>query len=485
MNTSAKAPDAARSTTNGTHRVIIVGAGFAGIGLGVLLKQAGIDDFVILERADDIGGVWRDNHYPGSACDIPAVLYSYSFEVEYPWSTGYPKQRELLDYIHHVVAKYGLGPHLRFGQRVTEAVFDDGRLRWTVSSEQSMAWEGECFVPSVGIFNDPTMPNIAGRERFQGEAFHSASWRDDLDPTGLRVAVIGTGASAIQIVPEMARAASQVSLYQRTPPFVVPKSVIAAGQPLSERERIFTEFEAVAGRRKDFTATRAAQDAFMQYLAQQVPDPTLRAKLTPNFTLGCKRSLFSNEWYQALQQPNVEVVTEPIETLTETGVLTRDGKLRQIDLIIYATGFNPSNYLPGITVRGREGVLLHDVWQDGAEAYLGITVNGFPNMFIQFGPNTNVPGSVLFMLECQARYIMDALRTLASRGATTMEVSQEAMRRFCDDLQRDIASTTQTAAHCSSYYMNAAGKVITNFPGTQTQYQGMTRAVDSADYHFR
>ncbi|MCJ0765114.1 flavin-containing monooxygenase [Variovorax terrae] len=480
MNTSSNSLPA-----DGAHRVVIVGAGFAGIGLGVLLKQAGVNDFVILERADDIGGVWRDNHYPGSACDIPAVLYSYSFEVEYPWSSGYPKQRELLDYIRHVVAKYGIGPHLRFGQQVTEAVFDDNRQRWVVSSQQGQAWEGECFVPAVGIFNDPVIPRLAGQADFRGEAFHSAQWRDGTDATGMRVAVIGTGASAVQIVPEMARIAAQVSLYQRTPPFVVPKSVIAPGQPLSERERIFSEFEAVAGRRKDFAATQAAQDAFMQYLAQQVPDPALRAKLTPGFTLGCKRSLFSNEWYRVLQQPNVEVITEEIETLTKTGICTRNGRVTEVDLVVYATGFNPSNYLPGITVRGRAGALLAEAWRDGPEAYLGITVHGFPNMFILFGPNTNVPGSVLFMLECQAQYVMDALRRLVSSGARTMEVRYDTMRRFCDGLQQDLRATTQSATHCTSYYMNAAGKVVTNFPGTQTQYRQMTRAVAPDDYLLR
>ena len=472
------------ATSATSSRIVIAGAGFAGLGLGVLLRQAGYEDFVILERAAEVGGVWRDNHYPGAACDIPAVLYSYSFEADYPWSGGYPRQAEILAYIGHVVRKYGLEPHLRCNRQVVAAEFDAARAQWSIDTLQGERFDADVFVPAVGIFNDPVVPRLPGIERFEGLAFHSTGWRHDMDYRGRHVAVVGTGASAVQIVPEMVRAGAEVTLYQRTAPYVVPKSVIATRQPLAERQRIFDEFEGVAGRRKDPAATQAAQDAFMRYLASQVPDPALRARLTPDFTLGCKRSLFSNDWYAALQQPNANVVTEGIECVTPSGIQARDGTQRRADVIVYATGFNPANYLPGMAVRGRDGVTLADAWRDGAEAHLGINIAGFPNLFLLYGPHTNVPGSVLFMLECQARYVVDALALRQVRSARSMEVREEVMRRFCDAQQAEIRETTQTAEHCQSYYMNAAGKVVTQFPGRQAEYRSLTARARADDFHF-
>lgn len=463
-------------------RVVIVGAGFGGLGLGVMLRQAGLERFTILERAADVGGVWRDNHYPGAACDIPAVLYSYSFEADYPWSTGYPPQSEILGYIRHVVSKYGLAPHIRFGQEVVEASWQEHTATWSVRTAAGECIECDVFVPAVGIFNKPIVPRLAGADSFQGAAFHSTDWRHDIDYRDQRVAVIGAGASAIQIVPELVRQGAQVQLYQRTAPYVMPKSIIELRQPRSERQRIFDDFESRSGRRKDLDATAIAQADFARYLRGQVPEDGLREKLTPNYTLGCKRPLFSNDWYAALRQPSVEVITDAIERVRPRGICTRDGQERGVDVIVYATGFDPANYLPGLTVRGRNGALLSAAWKDGAEAYLGITVTGFPNLFMLFGPNTNVPGSVLYMLECQARYVCQALQTLATSGHRAIDVMPSVMRAWCDAVQEETASTTQSRAHCRSYYHNEAGRVVTNYPGNQRRYQQETAVLRESDY---
>lgn len=469
---------------SGTERTttIIIGAGFGGICLGARLRMQGREDFVILERADDIGGVWRDNDYPGAACDIPAVFYSYSFEPDYPWSSGYPPQPEILDYMRGVVGRHGLGPHLRLGRAVTDCAWDEARGLWRVTAATGESWEGAVLVPAVGIFNDPVIPDIAGRADFAGLQFHSTDWRHELDYAGRKVAVVGTGASAIQIVPELVRMGAELTLFQRTAPYVVAKSHVDAGQPRSERDRLLKEFDAAAGRRFDRPATAAAQAAFLDYLAEQVPDPKLREKLTPPFLLGCKRGLFSNHWYPALQQPNAHVVTERIERVEPGGIRTVDGTLHEAEILVWATGFNPTNYLPGITVTGRGGRRLSDAWAEGAEAYLGLCVAGFPNMFLMFGPGTNVPGSIIYMLECQADYILRALERIGA-DAAALDVREAAMRAYCDDLQRQVAGSSQAPGLCQSYYMTASGKVVTQFPGTQSSYLELTRDLRLEDFH--
>jgi len=265
---------------------------------------------------------------------------------------------------------------------------------------------------------------------------------------------------------------------------VMPKSIIELRQPTSERQRIFDEFESRAGRRQDLDATALAAADFTRYLCEQVPEPQLRAKLTPDYTLGCKRPLFSNDWYAALRHPDVEVITDPIEVVRPQGICTRDGHERPVDVIVYATGFDPAHYLPGMTVRGRDGALLAQAWQDGAEAYLGIGVAQFPNLFMLYGPNTNVPGSVLYMLECQAQYVRQALQALAASGRRTMAVKPDVMRRWCDALQQEMASSTQSRSHCRSYYHNEAGRVVTNYPGNQRRYQQETASLRESDYLF-
>lgn len=464
------------------HRAVIIGAGFGGLCMAIRLKAAGIEDFVILERADAIGGVWRDNSYPGAACDIPAVFYSYSFARDHPWSTAYPGQAEILGYIHALADRYGLRPHLRLGRHVTAARWDDAAAVWEMATAEGERFAGEVLVPAVGIFNRPVIPAIPGAARFAGIAFHSSAWRHDLDFAGRRVAVVGTGSSAVQIVPELVRMGAGVTLFQRSAPYVMPKIAVDPARPEDERARLFEEFERAAARRADPEATEAARQAFLDRLVAAVPDPDLRARLTPDYTFGCKRAVFSDEWFAALQAPNATLVTVPIAGVEAAGLRTRDGVLHPVEVLVWATGFDPASYLPGITVTGRGGRALHDAWADGAEAYLGMCVTGFPNMFLLYGPNTNVPGSILFMLECQTAFVMQALALMQARGWRGIDVREGPMRAFCDGLRAELDASTQSAAHCTSYYMTDAGRVVTNFPGSQARYRDLTARIAPADF---
>jgi cation diffusion facilitator CzcD-associated flavoprotein CzcO len=466
--------------------VAIIGAGFAGIGLGAQLKKRGFRDFVILEGGDDIGGVWRDNAYPGCACDIPAVLYSYSFETGYPWTKAYPSHEEILAYIRWVSKKYELQDHIVLNTKVVDARFDEALRSWQLRTEDDRQFDCAFFVSAVGIFNEPSVPQIAGLTDFEGDVIHSARWRNDVPLSGKRLAVIGTGASAIQIVPELAEIAEQLVVFQRTPPYVVPKAhtTMQFENIDLDRARILAEFENAARRRADLDATQADQDRFMQYLAEQVPDPELRGKLTPPFPLGCKRTLFSNNWYQALQRANVIVESAGIDRVFADSILCADGQSHVVDAIIFATGFNPSNYLPGLSVSGRSGVSLHEVWHEGAEAYLGICVSDFPNMFLMYGPNTNISGSILYMLECQAQFILQAIEAVTERRADTIEVSGDAYRRYCDEVQLRLTKTAMSSSLCTSYFMNESGRVVTNFPGTCGEYQAITSQLKDADFLF-
>ncbi len=471
-------------TENSTEvRIVIIGAGFAGLCMAVNLLKQGEKNFVVVERAKDIGGVWRDNVYPGAACDIPAVLYSYSFEQDYPWSEAYPQQKEILGYMLYIVEKYNLKNHLRFGINISTAEFNESTAKWSVGTPEGKRLSCAILIPAIGIFNHPVTPSIEGIAEFEGAVLHSAQWPQNTVFEGKRVAVIGTGASAIQIVPEVAKHAKELTVYQRSAPYVLPKATINMSDALTERARVFGELEKVARSRSDFAMTAKAQSGFLAYLTDQVPDPVLRSQLTPSYIMGCKRTLFSNHWYPALQRGNVHLETESIKKITANEILLKDGTKRQIDCIVFATGFNPSNYLQGIKVIGSKNTHLSDAWSQGAEAYLGIAVAGFPNMFLMYGPNTNVAGSIIYMLECQAEFIIKALALMKSKAAKSMEVTLDSYREYSDLMQDKLSDSTITAANCQSYSMNAAGRVVTNYPGTSLDYRHATESVDSACFH--
>jgi cation diffusion facilitator CzcD-associated flavoprotein CzcO len=476
---------------------IIVGAGFSGLCAGIELRRAGIEDFVILEKADRVGGTWRDNHYPGAACDIPSHLYSYSFEPNPTWSRAYSGQPEILAYLEHCADAYGLRPHLRFGAMVERAVFDEASATWTVSVRGGPIWVARALILGNGALHLPAFPAIPGRERFLGKTFHSARWDHDYPLDGKRVAVIGTGASTIQFVPQIAPRAAQLSVFQRTPPWIVPK----ADRPIGAREQWM--FEHVPGahwlRRSGLywlLEARVLGFAFApklnqlverlvrHNLARSVPDPTLRAKLTPSYRLGCKRVLISNDYYPALARPNVSLVTDGITAIEPTGIRTHDGALHEIDAIIYGTGFQVADYLSAMQIVGTGGRELNAEWRDGVRNYLGINVSGFPNLFLLMGPNTGLGhNSMIFMIEAQARYAVQAIRAMRMRALAALDVKPTVEQAFRAELAGKLRGTVWTSG-CNSWYIAPDGDVLL-WPGFTFDYWRRTRRVDLADYEVR
>ncbi|MDH3236869.1 MAG: NAD(P)/FAD-dependent oxidoreductase, partial [Alphaproteobacteria bacterium] len=464
--------------------------------LGITLKNAGIESFTIYERAAAPGGVWRDNRYPGAACDVPSRLYSYSFEQDYDWSGRYGRQDEILAYLNHCITKYGLAPHIRFNTAIAGADYVDAGGVWTLKTEDGARIDAQILVSAVGLFNRPAWPDIPHREDFQGPQFHSANWDDAVDLEGKRVGVIGTGASAIQFVPRIAPVAGQLHVFQQSAQYVFPKheppppSGWRAWADRSwparrlKRLRVFAQFEGVTRRRASDKLRRAGEKAFAAHLKGAVADPDLRARLTPDYLLGCKRVLISNEWYPALQRPNVSLHDTPVNAVLPAGLRVRGGQTIDLDAIIYATGFTTSDYLAPMVIRGRDGRELNAAWREGAEAYLGITVAGFPNFFMLYGPNTNSSGSIVFMLESQIRYVLSALRAMRRRRAQAMEVREARQRDFNDDIQARIGETVLVHEGCHSYFQTASGKVVTQWPGFMMAYRMRTRRVVSADYSF-
>ncbi|WP_329238942.1 NAD(P)/FAD-dependent oxidoreductase [Actinoallomurus sp. NBC_01490] len=472
--------------------VVIVGAGFGGIGMAIRLERAGVRDVTVLEKAGDLGGTWRDNVYPGASCDIPSHLYSFSFERRRDWSRRYPPQEEILDYLRACAAKYGIEP--RFGTEVEEAAFDEERGLWRIRTTAGEELTARALVAACGQLNRPAYPDQPNA--FAGTAFHSSRWNHDYDLTGKRVAVIGTGASAIQFVPRVAERAAEVHVFQRTPPYVIEK----ADRPYAPWERrllrwlpalrtlsranLYTRLEA---RGLAFVTAprlmRLVERAFLRRLAEQVPDPDLRAALTPAYVMGCKRILLSDDYYAALRRPNVELVTTPIERLSERGVVTADGREYPADAVIYGTGFRTQAFVAPMTVRGLGGRTLEEAWRGGAEAYLGIAVNGFPNLFLLYGPNTNLGhNSIIYMLESQFNYIVGCVRALSR--ATYIDVRADVQNAFNEELQQRFRRTVWTSG-CRSWYMTAEGKMVNNWPGHTFAYRRATRRPDPRDFRVK
>ena len=474
----------------GELQTIIVGAGFGGLGMAMRLKQRGEQRFVILERAHDVGGCWRDNTYPGAACDIPSHLYSFSFEPSWRWTRAYATQPEILAYLRACAAKYDLAAQLRFGVEVRGAVFDAASGLWTVDTGGEPL-RARSLVIACGQLSRPAYPRISGLERFAGTQFHSARWDHDVDLTGKRVAVIGTGASAIQFVPAIAPRVGQLHLFQRSPPHVIPKPdrafrgweralvrrLPAVGT--ARRARIYVNNEARAVTLAFPRLTAGYEWLFRRHLERQIRDPELRRKLTPDYPIGCKRVLISNDYYPAVTRPNVEVVTDAIREVTPRGVVTGDGRERAVDAIIHGTGFTANEFLAPMTIRGLRGT-LDEAWRGGAEAYLGMTIAGFPNLFVLYGPNTNLGhNSIIYMLESQFEYVMQALAEL--HRVRHLDVKPEVQRSFNTSLQQQLADSVW-AGDCTSWYKTADGKLTNNWPGYTFTYRRRTRTLELADY---
>jgi cation diffusion facilitator CzcD-associated flavoprotein CzcO len=463
--------------------IAIVGAGFGGIGMAIRLKQAGRHDFVLIEQATDIGGTRRDNTYPGCACDIPAQLYSFSFAPNGGWSRRYPTQPEIQRYLLDCVERFGVRPHLRLGSGLAEAVFDPAETVWRLRLTDGERLSARVLILSVAMLHRPFTPAIAGIERFRGAVFHSARWDHAVALAGKRIAVVGSGASAIQFVPRITEAAAGVTLYQRTPSWILPKSDPAVGAarrwalrhvPLLRRALRAWEFWAHEARAVGFVLApwlmRAAERRARGFAKRQVADAAVREVVTPGYLIGCKRVLLSNDFLPALNRPDVEVVTSPISRVTADGVVTADGRERAADVLILATGFQATDPLGEMRVAGRDGVPLTEVWRGGMEARLGLAMAGFPNLFLLGGPNTGLGhNSVVFMLEAQIGHILRCLRLMGRRRAVVMEVRTEAQARFGTWLRRRMARTVWLSG-CRSWYLDRFGRNTTLWPGFAVGY---------------
>jgi cation diffusion facilitator CzcD-associated flavoprotein CzcO len=483
------------STNDHVYSAIVIGAGFGGLGQGAQFVQDGIDDFLILERGNDVGGVWRENTYPGAACDTQAVIYCYSYFLNLKVSRMFAGQGELQGYLRSLVEEFGLGAHLRFGQNVTEAIWDEDRLVWTVSTNDGTQFLTRALVGAWGQLNDPNIPDFRGSDSFKGVAFHSAQWRHDLDLTGKRIASIGSAATAVQYVPELAKIASQLTVFQRSANYILPRDqhiftaeetagFLANPDSYRELRQNIHEFREAGFERtrRNTAANEEGVQLAREHLEAQVADPKLRAKLTPDYDYGCKRILRSDDFYPALTRDNVELVTEGIAEITPTGIRTTDDVEHEFDVIIFATGFKSHAFQGSTRIAGRNGISLDQRWGNAPEAYLGLAVDGFPNLFLVYGPNTNLNhNSVVTMLEGQHQYISEAVEYLAVDGARVLEVDRQALEEFTTYLQEELGKSA-FSSDCSSWYKNEDGRVINNWSGTVEEYRALTRQLKLEEY---
>lgn len=477
--------------------ILIIGTGFGGLGMAIALKRAGFTNLILLEKADRVGGTWRDNTYPGAACDVQSHFYSYSFEPRHDWSRKFGLQPEILGYMEHCVAKYQLAGHIRFKSDVQAAAFDDNNNQWTVTLTTGEQLTADVLVTATGQLNQPAWPKLEGLERFKGRLFHSARWDHDYDLTGKRVAVIGTGASAIQFLPEIAPKVKQLDLFQRSAAWVLPKAdrpfraweqTLFRALPAWDRIYRYLIYWKNESRALAFTRFRGLLEIYANQAKREarkhVTDPAKLRRIIPDYKIGCKRILISNDWYPAINRPNVNLITDAIDHIEDTGVVTRDGHHHPVDAIICGTGFRASEFLSPIRITGRGGKTLDEAWQHGAAAFKGITVSGFPNLFMLYGPNTNLAhNSILYMLESQFRYVLGCLQALENYPGSAMDVRQDRQDRFTHVIHRGLEDTVWSSG-CTSWYLDANGRNTVNWPGFTFSYRFATRRVDTADYQF-
>jgi cation diffusion facilitator CzcD-associated flavoprotein CzcO len=472
----------------------IIGAGFSGLGAALALKEDGNEDFVILERAGDLGGTWRDNSYPGCACDIPSVLYSWTGEQNPHWTHAFAGQQEIFEYMREVVSRHDLSSHLRFNHEVRRLAWNDERRHWEIETPEADL-TAEIVISGAGALADPSIPALPGLESFEGKVFHSARWDHDHDLDGHEVAVIGTGASAIQFVPEIQPRVGRLHLFQRTPPWILPRS----NPRIPERwRRRFARHPKLLGlaRRAVFSlletfhvgfrhpaVMKLAERRAHRHIASQVSDPALRAQLTPDYRLGCKRVLGSNTWYPALCAENVEVVGAGIREVKADGIVDCDGVHHRVDTIIFGTGFQVSDPPISHIITGRTGVTLSEAWGGTMKAHLGMSVSGFPNLFLLLGPNTGLGhNSVLLMIEAQVAYLRKLLSYRRERGMTAIEPCPEAQARFVSEVDRGTEGSVWTAGGCLSWYTDQTGRNSALWPGSVRAYQRRLASLHPDDY---
>lgn len=478
-------------------QVAIIGAGFAGLGAAIRLTLSGRTSFVVYERADDVGGTWRENTYPGCACDVPSHLYSYSFASNPNWSKAYSPQPEIHQYLQECVSRFGLRDRIRFNTEVVDTRWLESAACWQLTDQHGSVLTARVVIAATGPLNRPSVPNLPGLNKFTGITFHSARWNHDYDLHGKRVAVIGTGASAIQIVPELAQIAAQLTVFQRTAPYVTPRGnrTYATWQ-----QRLYTKLPALQQLHREAfywlnelvglsfigndTINKLGTLTARRHLEAQIRDPDLRRKLWPTYKMGCKRVLVSDDYYPALTRPNVDLVTDRIEAVTPTGIRTTDGTERSFDALIFGTGFVVADIYLNQSIIGRNGRNLLDEWeQTGAQALYGLTVSGFPNLLFLLGPNTGLGhNSVVHMIESQLTYLLDYIQQLEQAGdGAFLDVKPDTQRTHNEQLQQQLVGTVW-ASGCQSWYMNQRGRNTTLWPDLTVTYRKATRRVNLADY---
>jgi cation diffusion facilitator CzcD-associated flavoprotein CzcO len=477
-------------------RVLIVGAGFGGVAAAIELKQHGIEDVTILERAPDLGGTWFYNSYPGAACDVPSHLYSFSYAQRRDWSRLCSPQQEIYEYLHEVAREHGVDSLVRTGQTVTDCSWDEQAARWIVETSEGERHEAEALVLATGQLHQPHVPPLAGAGEFAGHTFHSASWDHDYDLSGKRVGVLGSGASAVQFVPEIAPKVAQMTVFQRTGNWFLPRKNRPYPTPV---RRAFERVPRLQDLRRRFvfeygesltlmirhptSAGRIGAARSAAFMRSQLKDPVLREKVWPDYTFGCKRVLFSSQFLPALERPNVELETDRIAAIVPEGVRTTAGRVHELDCLIWATGFRTNDFMFPMSIRGRDGRSLEDAWREGAHAHLGICVPAFPNMFVMYGPNTNTSGgSIIFYLETQAAYLRQAIQELASRRAGAIEVRAEVEAAYDRELQQRFSGTAWQ--QCDSWYRDQQGRIVANWPGYMREYARRTARLDAGQFEF-
>lgn len=481
------------------YEIGIVGGGFGGLGIAIRLKKEGKHNFVIFERASEVGGTWRDNTYPGCGCDIPSHLYSYSFELNPNWSRDYSKQPEILEYILHCKRKYGLEQHIRYNSNIVNAVFEEGAGLWKVTNATGEIIRVKILISAIGPLNVPKIPDFKGLDRFEGAHFHSSEWDDTVDLKGKRVAVVGTGASAVQLVPEIAPEVAQLHLFQRTAPWILPKndSKISAVSktvfrtfPFIQRLRrsgVYWFYEFAGGALfTDNQIRKSTRKMAKKHLEETVKDPALRKKLTPNYEIGCKRRLPSDNYYPALIRKNVEVVTDSIQEILPNGIVDETGRTRPVDVILWATGFHVSNFdKRGLSIIGRNGLSLFDSWREkGPEGYYGTCVSGFPGLLFIMGPNTGLGhNSQLHMMESQFNYIIDYLKVLDKLPKyAALDVKASAQQQFNDEIHESLAGMVWSSGGCNSWYLHESGRNSMLWPGYTATFRRRTKKIIQKDF---
>ena len=477
-------------------RVVIVGAGFGGIAAAIDLGRHGFRDIKILEAAEELGGTWFHNTYPGAACDVPSHLYSFSFAQRRDWSRLCSPQREILTYVRGVAAEYGVDRLVVPNTRVTACEFDEESTTWTVTAESGEEYEADAVVIATGQLNQPHYPRLEGIDSFEGNAFHSARWDHEYPLEGKRVAVVGTGASAVQFVPEIAKVAGRLTIFQRSGNWFLPRKNHRYPRPMKAlikrlpglqafRRRFMFNYGEVltAAIRHPKVVGPLVKSRSVAFMRLQLRDRSVREKVWPDYTFGCKRVLFSSHWLPALQRPNVDLVTEAVTRVEPEGVVSADGNLHEVDCIIYGTGFKTTDFMFPMEVTGRGGRALHEEWADGAHAHLGMAIPGFPSLFVMYGPNTNTSGgSIIFYLEMQAAYLRQALEHVRDRGAAAIEVRREVEAAGDREVQARFEGTAWT--QCDSWYRDEQGRIVTNWPGYMREYEEATRVLDPSEYTF-